>query len=63
MRTDDLLIDLVCNRFGWGVDINYLRETVEITIPGQRRRERFTSIEGALAWAKKKEQILNEMAA
>lgn len=63
MKSDDQLIDLVRNKLGWGVDINYLRETVVITIPRQKRKERFTSIEGALVWAKKKKQAIDQIAA
>jgi len=46
MTTEGLLID-ACNSMGYGVDINYLRGTVQVNT-GKGTARKFTSLSSAL---------------
>lgn len=52
---EDELID-ICNTLGYGVDIDFVKDTVKINTG--RRTQSFTSMEGALAWVRKRQNEL-----
>ena len=52
---EDELVD-ICKAMGYGVDIDFVKDTVKINTG--RRTQSFTSIEGALAWARKRQSEL-----
>lgn len=55
---EDELID-ICNTLGYGVDIDFVKDTVKINTG--RRTQSFTSMEGALAWVRKRQNELNRI--
>jgi hypothetical protein len=53
---EDELID-ICNTMGYGVDIDFVKDTVKITVG--KRMQKFTSIEGAVAWVRKRQRDMS----